>query len=98
MRLVPLLLAGCAFAQQPPFTTRQVLSSPFPSSLISSPEGKVAWVSNVRGVRNVMVAEPPEYRARQVTSYTADDGQEISDLRWTAGARALVYDRGGSAN
>ena len=92
------LLAACACAQQSPFTLDQVMSAPFPSSLTSSVSGKVAWVSNLRGVRNVMVAEPPEYRARKVTAYTADDGQEITDLRWTPDASAIVYARGGSAN
>jgi dipeptidyl aminopeptidase/acylaminoacyl peptidase len=99
MRLPVLaLLAGCVFAQAP-FTLDQVLSAPFPSSLTSAPGGgKVAWVSNVRGVRNVMVAESPDYRPRAITRYTEDDGQEIDGLSWTPAADAIVFVRGGTAN
>lgn len=94
MRIVlAAVLAGCAFAQSSSFTLDQVLSAPFPSSLTQSSTGKVAWVSNVRGVRNVMLAEPPEFRTRKLTAYTADDGQDISDLRWTTDA--IVYARSG---
>lgn len=90
-----LFLAG-AFAQQAPFTLEQILSSPFPTDLIAAPAGgKIAWVFNARGVRNIWVAEPPDFRARQITSYSEDDGQEISELSWTPEARAIVYVRGG---
>jgi dipeptidyl aminopeptidase/acylaminoacyl peptidase len=92
-----LVLAGWAWAQ-PTFTIEQVLSAPFPSDLTASPTGKLAWVSNARGVRNIIVAEPPAYQARAVTPYTADDGQELAQLRWTPDGAALVYTRGGELN
>ena len=100
MRLFPLLAAVCcASAQQSPFTLDQVLSASFPTELTAAPAGgKVAWVSNSRGVRNILVADPPSYQARQITAYTRDDGQEIGGLRWTPDASAIVYVRGGSAN
>src|SRR5579872_7215933 len=92
-----LLVAWCAGAQ--PFTIDQVLSAAFPTELTAAPSGgKVAWISNARGVRNLMVAEPPAYQARRITTYTEDDGQELSDPRWTPDARALVYVRGQGAN
>src|SRR5437016_1654144 len=100
MRIAVLsLCAICALAQQAPFTLDQVLSAPFPSDLTaSSAGGKIAWVSNAKGVRNIMVAEPPQYRARKITAYTEDDGQELATLRWTPDASAIVYVRGGPAN
>ena len=92
-------VAVAASAQPPPFTLDQVLSSSFPTDLTAAPSGaKVAWVSNAKGVRNIMLAEPPGYQARKVTAYTADDGQEIGDLAWTPDATAIVYVRGDSAN
>jgi dipeptidyl aminopeptidase/acylaminoacyl peptidase len=98
LALLPLAIAA-AVAQQAPFTIEQALSAPFPSSLTASTTGaKVAWVSNVRGVRNIMVAEPPQYRARAITRYSADDGQELAELRWTSDAGAVVYTRGGELN
>ena len=92
-------LACAAYAQPGPFTLDQVMSAAFPSSLTAAPgNNKVAWVSNTRGVRNIMVAEPPDFRARKLTAYTADDGQELQELRWTPDQSSIVYVRGGSAN
>jgi dipeptidyl aminopeptidase/acylaminoacyl peptidase len=100
MRILAVLsLAICASAQTPPFTIDQVLAFSFPTDLTASPVGgRVAWVSNTRGVRNILVAEPPLYQARKITTYTADDGQELQQLRWTPDASAIVYVRGGAAN
>jgi dipeptidyl aminopeptidase/acylaminoacyl peptidase len=95
MFALAVLVTACAAAQPNAFTLEQVLSAQFPSSLAaSSSGGKLAWVSNIRGVRNIMVAEPPAYQARRVTAYTADDGQELGDIRWTPDGAALLYVRG----
>ena len=94
-----LLLASSGWAETAPFTIEQVLGSAFPTELSAAPSGgRVAWVSNARGVRNILVAEPPDYLARKITSYAEDDGQELSDLRWTPDGGAIVYVRGESAN
>src|ERR1022692_4569479 len=93
-----LACAACAGAQTS-FTLEQVLSAPFPSAPVVSPSGgKIAWVYNARGVRNIWVAEPPAYRGHSVTAYTEDDGQEISELQWTPDGRGIVYVRGEGAN
>jgi len=82
-----------------PFTIADILSAPFPSSLVAAPVGgAVAWASDSMGVRNIYVARPPAYRGSRVTSYTRDDGQEITDLQWLAEARGLVYVRGDGPN
>ena len=81
------------------FTLGDVLSAPFPSELSAAPKGgAVAWVLDERGARNVWVAEAPAYRGRRLTSFTADDGQEITPLVWSPDGRTLVYVRGGGAN
>jgi dipeptidyl aminopeptidase/acylaminoacyl peptidase len=95
------LLALCAFAltasAQP--TLDRLLSAAFPSELSAAPVGgKVAWASDSKGRRNIMIAEPPAYQARKITAYSEDDGKELVDLRWTPDASAIVYVRGGSAN
>jgi dipeptidyl aminopeptidase/acylaminoacyl peptidase len=91
-----LALAG-AHAQS--FTIDQALSAPFPSDLTAAPAGdKIAWVFDARGVRNVWVAESPDFKARQLTHYTEDDGQEIGDLAWSGDGAAIAYTRGGEAN
>src|SRR6059036_90676 len=84
---------------QQPFTIDQVMSAPFPEALVAAPRGgAVAWVFNARGARNIWVAAPPDYRGKAITSYPEDDGQELTDLRWTPDGRAIVYVRGGGPN
>ena len=81
------------------FTVEQVMSSPFPSNLVAaSHSGRVAWVFNARGVRNLWVADAPNFTARQVTRYSADEGLPIASLRITADGRTLVYVLGSEAN
>jgi dipeptidyl aminopeptidase/acylaminoacyl peptidase len=98
------LLAALALAAPLPagaqaFTLEQVLSAPFPSDLTAAPAGgRVAWVQNARGVRNLWVAGPPDYRGKAVTAYTQDDGQALSDLGWTPDGRTLFYVRGSGPN
>src|SRR6185295_7802923 len=96
MRLfASLVLPAALFAQPASFTIDQVLGPPFPSSLAAAPSGgKLAWVSNARGVRNIFIAEPPGYEPRAITAYTADDGQELSDIQWTPDASAILFVRG----
>jgi dipeptidyl aminopeptidase/acylaminoacyl peptidase len=101
MRYFAVLLCALSLsaAQQAPFTIEQALSAAFPSELTAAPVGgMVAWVSNVRGVRNILIAGPPDYRARSITAYQADDGQEIQNLAWAPDASAIAYVRGGPEN
>lgn len=85
-----------AQAPEKPFTLEQVMSAPFPSDLVAARSGgKVAWVQNAKGVRNVWVAEPPEYKGRKLTSYSEDDGEGIGEPVWTGDAGAIIYTRGG---
>ena len=98
--LLPLIavLAGSALAAPPekPFTIEQVMSAPFPTDLVAAPTGgKLAWVFYASGARNIWVSEPPDYKSRPLTSYTADDGQDIAELAWTPDAGSIVYARGG---
>jgi dipeptidyl aminopeptidase/acylaminoacyl peptidase len=90
-------LVALSLAQgQKQFTLEQVLSAPFPSTLVAAPVGgSVAWVQVAKGVRNVWVASPPGYIGKQLTSYTEDDGEELGELVWTADGKAVVYTRGG---
>ena len=81
------------------FTLEQVLSSPFPSDLVAAPTGeRIAWVFDAQGKRNVWVAEGPDFKARQLTQYNEDNGQEITELSFTHDGKWLVYVRGGNPN
>jgi len=98
--LSPLAAASThALEKDRPFSIEAVLSAPFPSQLIAAPRGdRVAWVFNAQGRRNIWAADGPDFRARQVTSYMEDDGQEISQLAFSPDASVLVYVRGGPPN
>jgi dipeptidyl-peptidase-4 len=81
------------------FTLEQVMSAPFPSSLVASPSGnRVAWVFNNQGRRNVWVADGPDYRSKEITHYDLDDGQELGGLDFNPDGNILVYVRGGAGN
>src|SRR5262245_54698919 len=86
-------------AQQPAsrsFTVDQILGFPSPENLVASPVGStIAWTFNERGVRNIYVASGPAFEARRVTSYSQDDGQELTQLAFSRDGKTIVYVRGG---
>jgi len=95
--LLFLLVIAAAFAGG--FSLESVMSSAFPSSLVVSPRADlVAWVFNWRGQRNIWIAEGPDYKARQLTKYTQDDGQEVGSLAFNHDGTIILFVRGGSAN
>jgi Tol biopolymer transport system component len=59
---------------------------------------RVAWVFDLRGARNVWVADGPDFAARQVTHYTGDDGMPIASLKLTPDGNTIVYARGSETN
>ncbi|HEU0299660.1 MAG TPA: hypothetical protein VFR37_09405, partial [Longimicrobium sp.] len=91
-----LCLAGVPGAAAGQFTMEQVKSYPFPTELSAAATGaRVTWAFNEEGRRNLWVAEGPRFQPRQLTSYTADDGQELSRVELSADGRWVVYMRGG---
>jgi dipeptidyl aminopeptidase/acylaminoacyl peptidase len=85
---------------QSSFTLEQVMSSPFPSELVAAQQGsRVAWVFDAKGVRNVWVADGPDFAtARPATHYDADDGQPIASLRLTPDGKSVLYAVGTELN
>ncbi len=96
------LIAAPAAAQRPAeFTIEQVKSLPFPNELTAAATGhRLAWALNERGQRNVWAAEGPEFKARRLTGYPMDDGQELTSVSLSSDGNWVVYVRGGehSAN
>jgi dipeptidyl aminopeptidase/acylaminoacyl peptidase len=81
------------------FTIEQVLSAPFPTDLLAAPaQGRLAWVFNAEGKRNIWVAQPGangSYSSRRVTNYAEDDGQDVGEMSWTPDGNSIVYVHGG---
>jgi dipeptidyl aminopeptidase/acylaminoacyl peptidase len=64
--------------------------------LVSAPHAdRIAWVRNVKGVRNVWVAQGPAFTPKQATQFTEDDGQELTQLTFSPDGSVLVVVRGG---
>jgi dipeptidyl aminopeptidase/acylaminoacyl peptidase len=81
------------------FSLPQVMSSPFPTNLVSAERaGRIAWVFDARGEHDVWVADAPSFEARQITHYTGDDGMPIAALKLTPDGRTAVYVRGSETN
>ncbi|HET9995355.1 MAG TPA: prolyl oligopeptidase family serine peptidase [Candidatus Acidoferrum sp.] len=96
--VVLLLFMPHANAQKS-FTLEQVMSAPFPSNLTAAKtNNRVAWTLDQQGRRNIWVAEGPGFAARQITKYNEDDGQELSDLNFSADGNMLVYVPGEGKN
>jgi len=97
MRVLTILLAlTCGAFAQNSFTIDQIMSAPFASSPLAAPKtARVAWLLNERGARNIWIAEAPDWKARKITSFDKDDGQEISDLAWAPDGAYLFFARGG---
>lgn len=86
-------------AQQTAIAAADILSAPFVPELSASPAGRhVAWVANQEGKRNIFVATAPDFRVRQLTATTRDDGQDLTSLAWAPDGRTLFYVRGAAAN
>jgi dipeptidyl aminopeptidase/acylaminoacyl peptidase len=77
-------------------TIEQYLGAPFASELHAAPGGgKVVWILNERGARNLWVAAAPDYKGRRLTAYKDDDGQDIGQIEWTEDGRSIIFVRGG---
>jgi dipeptidyl aminopeptidase/acylaminoacyl peptidase len=101
--IVSVAIAGSvAAAQGPAFSIDDALSAPFPSGLVASPAGgRVAWIFDAEGSRNIWVAEPSangSFTSRQLTRFSGDIGVEIGRLLWSSDGQALVFERGGEPN
>ena len=103
---VPRFHLLCSLLCLSPLRLRRLLPLPDPhwircspthvSGLVASEKGdRCAWVENVRGVRNIWSAGAADTEPRQLTHYTADDGQELTQLTFSADGTALLYVRGG---
>jgi dipeptidyl aminopeptidase/acylaminoacyl peptidase len=111
--LVLMAVAGAPARSHPlpqsagaPFTLEQIFSFSFPTELVAAPRGnRLAWVFNTRGRRNIWVAscpgacaDPSQFVARQLTRFQDDDGQDITELRFSANGNWIVFVRGGNKN
>lgn len=90
-----LMLACAVNTAAQSFTLEQVMSSPFPTDLVTSKRGdRLAWAFDAEGRRNIWIAEAPAFAARQLTRYEKDDGGELTDLVFAPSGTLIAYARG----
>jgi dipeptidyl-peptidase 4 len=71
----------------------------FPSGLVSATGAdRIAWLSNERGLRNVYTAVAPDFSPVRITSFSEDDGIELSSLAISRDGRVVVFVRGIAPN
>ncbi len=97
--LASLLTSWAGAAAPPPFTLEQVLSAPYPTSLVAAAAAeRIAWTENAEGRRSLWTAAAPGFEPVRLTEPSADDGQVLADLALTADGSILVWVRGGGPN
>ncbi|HEY7292531.1 MAG TPA: prolyl oligopeptidase family serine peptidase [Vicinamibacterales bacterium] len=97
--LLVLALFPCTPLSAQSVTIDALMASPFPTELIAAPTGaRFAWVQSVEGVRNIWIAQAPDFKGRKITSYTADDGQDLTELAFTGDGKFVVFTRGEGPN
>jgi dipeptidyl aminopeptidase/acylaminoacyl peptidase len=91
-----LLLGAPSWSQAGMMTMEAVKSYPFPNELTAAATGaRIAWAFNEQGQRNIYVAEGPDFKARRLTQYLTDDGQELTSVSLSPDGNWVVYVRGG---
>lgn len=93
----PLLFATALAATMPAAAAPldAMLSYPFTSELVATRDGsRIAWVREVKGVRNILVADAGGTPV-SVTGFAEDDGQELTQLTFSPDGKALWFVRGG---
>src|SRR5690606_19028409 len=88
-------------AQQlkPRFSIDDVVSYNFPYDLVAARKAdRIAWIEFERGMRNVYTAAAPDFEPVRLTSFTEDDGVDLSDLQISDDGSIVAFIRGHTRN
>jgi dipeptidyl aminopeptidase/acylaminoacyl peptidase len=97
--LIIILSAFVQASNQGTFTLEQVLSPPYPWSLVSANRAdRIAWVFYSKGERNVWTAAAPDFKPVNLTGFVRDEVFEIPDIYITDDGRTVVFVKGGRPN
>lgn len=92
---IALSFFSCISASAQSFSLGSVTGYPFISDITASSKGsRIAFAVNEKGLRNIYVAEGPQFALRKLTSYDKDEGQEISGVMLTPDGSSVLYVRG----
>jgi len=92
-------LADSSMAEEGTFTLEQILSPPYPWSLVSAKNAdRIAWVFNSKGERNVWTAAAPDFKPVNLTGFARDEVFEIPEVHITDDGKTVVFVKGGDPN
>lgn len=92
-------LADLAMAEEGTFTLEQILSPPYPWSLVSAKNtDRIAWVFYSKGERNVWTAAAPDFKPVNLTGFARDEVFEIPEVHITDDGKTVVFIKGGRPN
>jgi dipeptidyl aminopeptidase/acylaminoacyl peptidase len=92
-------LANLSMAKEGTFTLEQILSPPYPWSLVSAKTAdRIAWVFYSKGERNVWTAAAPDFKPINLTGYAKDEVFEIPEVHITDDGKTVVFVKGGRPN
>ena len=95
-RLLSALFVALPAIAQAQFSIAEVMSAPFASGPSAAPTGSsVAWLLDEQGRHNIWAASAPDWKARELTHFQDDDGQELDELAWAKDGKTLLFVRGG---
>ena len=90
--LLLILLPAHIFSQQQFSSYKKY---PFPTGLSATKDGRLSWAFDEEGKRNIYVAEGPDYKAKKITDYVKDDGQELTSISISENGKWVAFVRGG---
>ncbi len=77
----------------------QVINPAYPFELVAARKAdRLAWISYERGMRNVYTAAAPDFKPVRLTSFTEDDGNDLTSLGISDDGSMLVFVRGHGPN
>ena len=88
------LVALPLLADEKRFSLEDILGAPYVHELIAA-KGRIAWIANDRGSRNVWTAQGPKWEPRQLTKFNGDDGVDVGELTFSVDGQWLAFTRGG---
>ena len=95
--LLVLIITNSSSAQT--YSLENILGAPYCSDLTKSKSDRyIAWVSNQKGVRSIMLARGPHFTPEALFSSGEDDGQIIRNLTFDPSDTYLYFVNGSGTN
>ncbi|HEX7091542.1 MAG TPA: prolyl oligopeptidase family serine peptidase [Longimicrobiales bacterium] len=84
---------------KPRFSIEDAVSYAFPYDLVAARKAdRIAWIEFQEGRRNVYTAAAPDFEPVRLTSFTEDDGVDLSGLRISDDGAVVAFIRGHTPN